>query len=112
MGTRELQDEIRTLLSQIGKSQVWLAGELYYAGNPGRDDDLEFKKYVERVKKQLQRSGTKPELLNYYIKFISNHEDVKNRVGVLPHYASTRSLSSRMEEKLKAFSSSIVVDAE
>ncbi|WP_262507208.1 hypothetical protein [Vibrio vulnificus] len=104
MDIKEAQDEIKILISLLGWSQKKLARELYMEEFED-DDELEIKRYEEKVKKALYRGTTKVELLEGYLNFITNHPTFSKKRLVLNHFHSRECLSNEQFAVMKEFSS-------
>ena len=96
MGTVELQNEIKSILAKLKWSQKRLGREFYIAKHD-YDDDVEIKRYEEKVKKDLSRERIKPELLFSYLDVISQHNEFKNLDVIIPQYRKSNVLSDTME---------------
>ncbi|MBE0420202.1 hypothetical protein ACTXIM_15970 [Pseudoalteromonas nigrifaciens] len=96
MGTVELQNEIKHILAKLKWSQKRLGREFYIAKHDYDDDD-EIRQYEEKVKKDLMRKTTKPELLNSYLEVISQHNEFQSLNIVIPSYCKSGILSDEME---------------
>ena len=103
MGTIELQDEIKKILAKLKWSQRRLGREFYIAKHEYDDDD-EIRRYEEKVKKDLTRKSTKPELLNSYLEIIAQHNEFKNLDVVIFSYHKSGVLSDTMEEGMNDIS--------
>ena len=106
MGTIELQDEIKGILATLKWSQKRLGREFYIAQHDYDDDD-EIRRYEEKVKKDLSRKTTKPELLIKYLEIISQHNEFKNLNVVIPCYVKSGSLSDEIESGMLSISKEI-----
>lgn len=106
MGTTELQNEIKSLIAKLKWSQKRLGREFYIAKHDYDDDD-EIRRYEEKVKKDLTRNSTKPELLLSYLKVISQHNEFKNLDIVIPFYHESGELSDVMEKGMNKISKSV-----
>jgi hypothetical protein len=96
MGTIELQNEIKSILAKLKWSQKRLGREFYIAKHDYDNDD-EIRQYEEKVRKDLSRKTTKPELLASYLKVISQHKEFENLNIVIPSYYKSGVLSDAME---------------
>jgi 3-hydroxyacyl-CoA dehydrogenase len=67
---------------QIGWTNTQLANVIYCELHEEDDDEL-MNKFAEKLKKQLKRDTTSPELLQRYIQLISNHHDFRRADFVL-----------------------------
>jgi hypothetical protein len=110
--TTELKNCILDLLERLGWSQKRLAKEIYWATYDD-DDPVELKRHEERLKKELQRSSTKPERLKEYIKIISQHHEFTKLDIVRPQYVpmpecdpdldlAMKNISMEISDKLKS----------
>ncbi len=97
MGTIELQNEIKNIIAKLKWSQKRLGREFYIAQHDYDDDDDEIRRYEEKVKKDLSRKTTKPELLIRYLEIISQHNEFKNMDIIIPSYLKSGSLSDTIE---------------
>lgn len=79
-----LKKELKILLRNVGWDVRRLAKELCddYARAGGCDVDEE--KEYEKIKKQLSRSSTKPEVWHRYIRFITEHRCNKQKYQYIP----------------------------
>ncbi|NYA47292.1 hypothetical protein BFQ30_04060 [Haemophilus quentini] len=79
-----LKKELKILLRNVGWDVRRLAKELCddYARSGACDVDEE--KEYEKIKKQLSRSSTKPEVWHRYIKFITEHRCNKQKYQYIP----------------------------
>lgn len=69
--TRKLQEQLHTLLKEVGWDIKKLAEEIAIADETADlRDDIDPNKEYEKIRKLLQRKTTKPETLNHYINFI------------------------------------------
>jgi len=96
MGTVELQNEIKSILAKLKWSQKRLGREFYIAKHD-YDDDNEIRQHEEKVKKDLSRKTTKPELLASYLEVISQHNEFQNLNIVIPSYFKSGVLSDTVE---------------
>ncbi|MBF4312868.1 hypothetical protein EAY03_24195, partial [Vibrio anguillarum] len=99
----EIQNEIKSLLDLLGWSQKKLARELYVEEFE-YDDELEIRRYEEKVKKALSRSTTKVELLRGYLNFINSHPTFSKKRLVLNNFHSRECLSDEQLKTMKEFS--------
>lgn len=99
MGTIELQKEIKIILAKLDWSQKRLGREVYMA-KFDHDNDDEIRQYEEKIKKDLSRPTTKPELLNSYLDIISQHRDFEKLDVVLPTYYKSDILEGPVEKGL------------
>lgn len=96
MGTEELQGEIKRLLGKLRWSQKRLGREFYYAKYDD-DDSVEISRYEEKVKKDLSRQSTRPEVLQSYLDIIMQHNEFKKLDIIVPIYRRSYVLSEGME---------------
>ncbi|WP_019601170.1 hypothetical protein [Teredinibacter turnerae] len=96
MGTAELQEEIKKLLSKLKWSQKRLGRELYYVKH-NDDDAVEISRYEEKAKKDLVRKSTKPEVLQTYLDIIIKHDEFQKLDIIVPAYQRIGVLSDNME---------------
>jgi hypothetical protein len=106
MGTIELQNEIKSLIAKLKWSQKRLGREFCIAIHDYDNDD-EIRRYEEKVKKDLSRSTTKPELLLSYLEVISQHSEFENLDLVIPFYRKSGVLSDVTEKGMNSISKSI-----
>ncbi|MDP5029615.1 hypothetical protein [Paraglaciecola sp.] len=79
---KQLQDEINAMQKQLGWSKPQLAEAIYCELH--EDDDTErMQRFAESLKKQLKRETTPIELLQRYIKIISDHDEFRKADRVL-----------------------------
>jgi len=115
MGTKELQEEIKRLLNKLKWSQKRLGRELYFAKHEYEDDNLELKRYEEKVKKDLTRKTTKIGVLETYLDLISQHNEFKNIGFEIPTYMSSGVLGDEMEiemEKISKLASELIAKSD
>lgn len=74
---KELQKELRSLLTEIGWSPKDLAREVANSEENRRNDNDDPDKEYEKLRKALNRPSTKPTTLQHYINFVVEHN--KNR---------------------------------
>ncbi|MBN8239886.1 hypothetical protein JF541_12050 [Marinobacter hydrocarbonoclasticus] len=101
--TLELQKAIESLIARVGWSRKALARQLHWELND-TDDDYELKRFEERLKKELTRPTTKPELLERYLDVLRQLPDVERSGLVVPQYVATKHLDPDVEAVLKEFS--------
>lgn len=106
--TQRLQDEIKSLIKQLGWSQKRFARELQ-----AMDDDdperwttgeEETSRYEERVKKQLTRPTVAPELLRRYLQQLQSHEAFANLDVMVPYFEADASLPRELLEGMRKIS--------
>lgn len=86
-GSEQLQQEIKKLIKQLGWSQKRFARELFaMTDEADTASEEEVRQYEERVKKQLSRPATKPELLQQYLHQLQKHHAFANLKVVVPIY--------------------------
>jgi len=95
MGTIELQNEIKYIISQLGWSQNELARILYTELHDDDHPDA-IKNFKERLKKELSRSTTKEEKLKNYMDIISQQRKYEKIDTVFNKYKPTQVLSSSL----------------
>lgn len=103
MGTTELQKKIKSLLGKLKWSQKRLGREFYYAKYDD-DDAVEINRYEEKVKKDLIRKSTSPEVLQSYLDIIVRHDEFQKLDIMIPTYHRTGVLSDPMENGMKNIS--------
>lgn len=103
MQTKELQKEIKETLKKMGWSQKRLAREVFMEESDVDDED-DMRNLEERVKKDLNRSTTKPERLQYYLQTIALAPGFKIADMVIRNYHSTGVLSDELESGMKKIS--------
>jgi len=101
--TRELQKVIKDLIARVGWSQNALARQLHWELNDTDDED-ELKRFQERLKKELDRSSTKPELLERYLDVIRTLPDVEKANLIVPQYIPSKHLDPDIQSTLLDFS--------
>jgi hypothetical protein len=106
MGTDELQSEIKRLIAKLKWSQKRLGRE-FYTAKYDDDDYVEIRRHEEKVKKDLSRPSTNPELLMSYLEVIYLHQEFKKLDIVLPYYRKSGVLSDEMEKEMMKISKSI-----
>ncbi|WP_028469417.1 hypothetical protein [Neptunomonas japonica] len=99
MGTKqttlELKYQIKELVTELGWSQNRLAQIVYTEMNDWDDDDA-ILKFQERLKKELQRSTTKPEKLQRYLEIIVSHPEAQKLDIVLNKYVPQGSITASL----------------
>lgn len=95
--TLELQKAIESLIARVGWSRKALARQLHWELND-TDDEGELKRFEERLKKELTRPTTKPELLERYLDVLRQLPDVEKAGLVVPQYVAPK----RMDPDVKA----------
>lgn len=103
MGTAELQEESKKLLGKLKWSQKRLGRELYYVKH-NDDDAVEISRYEEKVKKDLVRKSTKPEVLQTYLNIIIKHDEFQKLDIIVPTYQRIGVLSDNMESGMYSIS--------
>jgi elongation factor P--beta-lysine ligase len=71
------------------------------------DDEEELRRFEERLKKELTRSTTKPELLEHYLDVIRQLPECEKAGLVIPQYIDSKHLDSEIEEALRNISSDL-----
>ena len=104
--TRELQKDIKSLISKLGWSQKRFASEIYFETHEVHNDDEE-RRFIENFKKELTRSTIKPEKLVEYINTISRHSEVDKLNLIKPSLADHDCLSDAFKKEMKSISESI-----
>jgi len=104
--TRDLQQIIEDLIARVGWSRKALARQLHWELNDTDDED-ELKRFEERLKKELTRSTTKPELLEHYLDVIRQLPECEKAGLVVPQYIGSKHLYSEIEEALRNISSDL-----
>ncbi|ABD83109.1 hypothetical protein [Saccharophagus degradans] len=103
METETLQEEIKSLLDQLGWSKNRLAREIYVFTHDV-DEELEIKRFEESLRKQLRRSTTSAERLKGYLEFIYQHDEYLKTESLKPKYFQSGLLSNKMESGMKSIS--------
>lgn len=106
--TMRLQDEIKSLLKQLGWSQKRFARELQVM----EEDDArryttgeeETSRYEERVKKHLTRPTVAPELLHRYLYQLQSHEAFAKLDVLVPYFEADVSFSQDFLEGMRKIS--------
>jgi len=101
--TLELQKAIETLIARVGWSRKALARQLHWELYD-TDNEEELKRFEERLKKELTRPTTKPELLERYIDVLRQLPDVEKAGIVVPQYVATKHLDPDIESVLRDLS--------
>lgn len=104
--TKELQNDIKNLISRLGWSQKKCAREIYFEMYEVINDDEECR-FVENFKKELARSTIKPERLAEYLNIISRHREVEKLNIIKPSLADDNCLSETFKQEMKKISKSI-----
>ncbi len=97
--TLELQKAIESVIARVGWSRKVLARQLYWELND-TDNPEEIKRFEERLKKELTRATTKPELLEHYLDVLRQLPDVEKAGLVVPQYVATKHLDPDVESIL------------
>ena len=97
--TLELQKAIESLIARVGWSRKALARQLHWELND-TDDDEELKRFEERLKKELTRPTTKPELLERYLDVLRRLPVVEKAGLVVTQYVATKHLDPDIESVL------------
>lgn len=101
--TLELQHAIDWLIARVGWSRKALARQLYWELHDV-DDEVELKRFEERLKKELTRPTTKPELLERYLDILRQLPQVEKAGLVIPQYIPSKHLDADIEAALTDFS--------
>lgn len=104
--TKELQREIKNLISGLGWSQKRFAREIYFETHEVHNDDEE-RRFVEKFKKELSRTTIKPERLVEYLNVISRHAEVVKINLITPSLPDCGCLSETFKKGMKSISESI-----
>lgn len=104
--TKELQNIIHSIIDRIGWSRKALARQLHWELHDS-DNDNEIRQFEERLKKELTRPTTKPELLEYYLDVLRRLPEIERSELVVPQYLGSKRLSPEMEGILTGISKSI-----
>lgn len=108
MQTKDLQKEIKTLLTRMGWSQQKAAERLYYEQNEeGEGSGAEIRRYTETFRKKLSRSSTPPDYLEKVLNFLANQREAKAADEFKPVYVPGRSLSDTVREEMRKISREI-----
>ncbi|GEK12926.1 translation elongation factor Ts [Aliivibrio fischeri] len=108
MGTMKKQKQIQQILNALGWSHATFADivfeELYAdeLGSSNNTDKDAIRKLAASIKKQLQRSSTADELLNKYLRILSEHPDYQalNLDMILMKYVDHSCLSTSLTMQL------------
>lgn len=76
--TLQLQQQLRSLLNEVGWSLKKLAFEIAIQDEVGERLDKDPDKEYEKLRKALNRTTTKPQTLNEYINFIIEQNKKRN----------------------------------
>lgn len=92
--TRKLQEQLHTLLKEVGWDIKKLAEEIAIADETADlRDDIDPNKEYEKIRKLLQRETTKPETLHRYINFVIEMNKQRNLYQIpkldMRHFEST-----------------------
>lgn len=92
--TRKLQEQLQTLLKEVGWDIRKLAEEIAIADDyADLRNDIDPNKEYEKIRKLLQRESTKPETLHYYINFVIEMNKQRNLYKIpkldMRHFTST-----------------------
>lgn len=109
MGTEELQEQLKSLISEMNWKLPKVAEVLYVSLNDDEvlDEEKEIKKFYEKLKGQLKRRTTSPKLLENYINLITNHpEYIKSNI-ISTRYVPSNTLSQSLRSNLGEISKGI-----
>jgi len=110
MGTKqeshELILQIKELIAELGWTQNKLA-RILYTELYDWDDEDEILKFQERIKKELQRTTTKPDKLRRYLELIVGHPEAEKLDVVLNRYVPQGSISVSLIKGMESISSEI-----
>jgi hypothetical protein len=99
MSTKELQDDIKTLINRLGWSQNKLAEVIYtYQNDDHEYCDQKLKLFKDSLKKELSRSSTKAERLQTYLDIIAQDRDFQKLSIVIPPQHASSQLDKTMQE--------------
>ncbi|GHA48021.1 elongation factor Ts [Photobacterium aphoticum] len=110
MGTRDKQQQIQKALDTLGWSHRQFADVIYEELNDNDDfqetDKNDIRKLAQNIKKQLQRSSTPEELLNRYLKTLSEHPDYQalKLDSILPRHVPHSCISDELAIQLTQLS--------
>lgn len=108
MDTKELQDQIKSVSARLNWKIPKLAEILFVATNDEQcDEEVEVKLFYEKLKGQLKRNKTSPELLNNYLNIITNHPDYIKSDIVVPKYITTDKISQSLRDAIEITSEDI-----
>lgn len=107
--TTDLQQQIRTLLGQLGWSQNEFARRFYVeeTSESEYDDEAELRAFQERLKKELQRPSTDPLKLNRYLDYLIAHPSAANLDVSLNRPTPLGAISDELRRGLAAISKEI-----
>jgi paraquat-inducible protein B len=97
--TKELQKTIESVIARVGWSRKALARQLHWELNDNDDED-ELRRFEERLKKDLTRPSTRPELLEHYLDVIRSIPEVEKANLVIPQYIPSRKISPEIKGAL------------
>ncbi|MFM2483769.1 hypothetical protein [Celerinatantimonas yamalensis] len=97
------KENLEKVLNSLGWSKKRLAREVYVELNDD-DNEKEILNFEDKVKKEFQRSTTKKEKFEFYLKIISNHREFKKLDLVVPNYKSSNLLSDSLTDGLSQIS--------
>jgi nitrate/nitrite-specific signal transduction histidine kinase len=101
--TIQLQETIKQMIGELGWSQNQLARNIYTEIHEIDDED-EILNFQERVKKELQRSTTKPDKLRKYLSIICNHHEAERIDVALSKHVPLGYISESLSKKMKVIS--------
>jgi len=108
METKELQNEIKSDISSINWKIPKLAEVLFVAlHDEVINEENEQKRFYEKLKGQLKRESTPPDLLKNYLRIIREHPEYEKARAFKPHHIPSNCISKSMESELKNISESI-----
>ncbi|GAA6133820.1 hypothetical protein NBRC116188_06090 [Oceaniserpentilla sp. 4NH20-0058] len=108
MNTNELQEVIKGTIDGLGWKIPKLAEVLYIHLNDEEPNEEEsIRKFYEKLKGQLKRPTTPPEVLEQYINVIRTHPDYQKCNTVLPQYIPGHRISSNIQSGMKRISKNI-----
>ncbi|MCP4989017.1 MAG: hypothetical protein GY928_24055 [Colwellia sp.] len=113
--TKELQEKIKDQLNRLDWSVKRLARELYYHNNDAADEETdkgEVKRAEERLKKQLQRSGTPEKKLEELLNTIPKLDLFRKTNLVSPRYIASDEVSADFKRAMKDLSEELTNELE
>lgn len=100
------KENLEKTLKLLGWSKKRLAREVYVELHDN-DNPKEMLNFEEQVKKEFQRTTTKQDKFEFYLKIISHHREFKKLDLVTPNYQSASLLSDALGEGLTQISKHI-----
>lgn len=106
MTTIEKQSEFNTWLGKLGLSLRQFAG-MYMIENEIDPDEQMIDQFYDKIKKQIKRPTTKPEVIQQYLNFLYQTEEFQKAGFVRPQSFSRDYFSAEGREEMRRISRSL-----